>query len=63
MAEFGDLEKRIEKMLSLILELREKVNTLEEENRKLFDIKSEVARRIDSIIKKLDLLPDDGKGA
>ena len=63
MDELGQLEERVEKMIALIVKLRDKVDTLESENRKLFEIKAEVAKRIDSIIKKLDLLPEGDKGA
>lgn len=64
MEDLEKLEERVEKMRKLVLELKERVNTLESENKQLFEIKSEVARRIDSIIKKLDLLPDNnGQGA
>jgi len=63
MDEFEKLEERIEKMLSLIAELKERVGALESDNRRLFEIKSEVLRRVDSIVKKLDSLPDNGQGA
>lgn len=63
MSEFERLEERVTRMLSLIAELKERVGALESENRKLFEMKGEVARRIDSMIKKLDALPEDEKGA
>ena len=63
MSEFERLEEKVAKMLTLIAELKERVGVLESENRKLFEMKGEVARRIDSVIKKLDALPEDEKGA
>ncbi len=63
MDNLSQLEDRVKKMISTILELKERVSTLESENKKLFEIKAEISKRVDSIIKKLSLLPDEDKGA
>jgi FtsZ-binding cell division protein ZapB len=54
--ELTKLEERIDKLVSLIRELRQKVEDLEENNGRLQNTKQEVKKRVDGLIEKVDNL-------
>jgi len=54
--ELTKLEERIDKLVSLIRELRQKVEDLEEKNGRLQNTKQEVKKRVDGLIEKVDNL-------
>lgn len=56
MDELTKLEERIDKLVSLIRELRQKVEDLEEKNGRLQNTKQEVKKRVDGLIEKVDNL-------
>ncbi|MDH4210429.1 MAG: cell division protein ZapB [candidate division WOR-3 bacterium] len=56
MDELTKLEERIDKLVSLIRELRQKVEDLEENNGRLQNTKQEVKKRVDGLIEKVDNL-------
>ncbi|MGD8978470.1 MAG: hypothetical protein PVI51_02720 [candidate division WOR-3 bacterium] len=54
MDELAKLEERIDKLISLINELKQKVEDLEESNGRLQNTKQEVKKRVDGLIEKVD---------
>jgi len=52
--ELTKLEERIDKLISLINELKRKVEDLEESNSRLQNTKQEVKKRVDGLIEKVD---------
>ncbi|UCF70615.1 MAG: cell division protein ZapB [candidate division WOR-3 bacterium] len=56
MDELTKLEERIDKLVSLINELRHKIEDLEENNSRLQSTKQEVKQRVDGLIDKVDNL-------
>ena len=54
MDELTKLEERIDKLISLINELKRKVEDLEESNSRLQNTKQEVKKRVDGLIEKVD---------
>jgi FtsZ-binding cell division protein ZapB len=52
--ELAKLEERIDKLISLINELKQKVEDLEESNGRLQNTKQEVKKRVDGLIEKVD---------
>jgi FtsZ-binding cell division protein ZapB len=54
--ELTKLEERIDKLVSLIRELRQRVEDLEEKNGRLQNTKQEVKKRVDGLIEKVDNL-------
>ena len=56
MDELAKLEERIEKLILLINELKQKVEDLEESNGRLQNTKQEVKKRVDGLIEKVDNL-------
>jgi FtsZ-binding cell division protein ZapB len=54
--ELTKLEERIDKLVSLIRELRQKVEDLEENNGRLQNTKQEAKKRVDGLIEKVDNL-------
>jgi len=52
--ELTKLEERIDKLISLINELKRKVEDLEENNSRLQNTKQEVKKRVDGLIEKVD---------
>jgi FtsZ-binding cell division protein ZapB len=54
--ELTKLEERIDKLVSLINELRQKVEDLEESNGRLQNTKQEAKKRVDGLIEKVDNL-------
>jgi len=50
------LEDKIDKMIGLINELKQRVQTLEDENNRLKSQEYEVRRRVDGLIGKVDSL-------
>ena len=54
MDELTKLEERIDKLISLINELKRKVEDLEENNSRLQNTKQEVKKRVDGLIEKVD---------
>ncbi|MGB7054076.1 MAG: hypothetical protein WBE28_01990 [bacterium] len=56
MDELAKLEERIDKLISLINELKQKVEDLEESNGRLQNTKQEVKKRVDGLIEKVDNL-------
>jgi FtsZ-binding cell division protein ZapB len=54
--ELTKLEERIDKLVSLIRELRQRVEDLEENNGRLQNTKQEVKKRVDGLIEKVDNL-------
>lgn len=56
MDELIKLEDKIDKMIGLINELKQRVQTLEDENNRLKSQEYEVRRRVDGLIGKVDSL-------
>lgn len=56
MDELTKLEERIDKLISLINEIRQKVENLEESNSRLQNAKQEAKKRVDGLIEKVDNL-------
>ncbi|UCG30758.1 MAG: cell division protein ZapB [candidate division WOR-3 bacterium] len=56
MDELTKLEERIDKLVSLVNELRQKVEDLEESNGRLQNTKQEAKKRVDGLIEKVDNL-------
>ena len=54
MDELTKLEERIDKLISLINEIKQKVEDLEESNNRLQNAKQEAKKRVDGIIEKVD---------
>jgi FtsZ-binding cell division protein ZapB len=54
--ELTKLEERIDKLISLINSLKQKVEDLEESNSRLQNTKQEVKKRVDGLIEKVDNL-------
>jgi FtsZ-binding cell division protein ZapB len=54
--ELAKLEERIDKLITLINELKQKVEDLEESNGRLQNTKQEVKKRVDGLIEKVDNL-------
>jgi FtsZ-binding cell division protein ZapB len=54
--ELAKLEERIDKLISLINELKQKVEDLEESNGRMQNTKQEVKKRVDGLIEKVDNL-------
>lgn len=54
MDELAKLEERIDKLISLINELKRKVEDLEESNSRMQNTKQEVKKRVDGLIEKVD---------
>ena len=54
MDELTKLEERIDKLITLINELKRKVEDLEESNSRLQNTKQEVKKRVDGLIEKVD---------
>jgi FtsZ-binding cell division protein ZapB len=52
--ELAKLEERIDKLISLINELKRKVEDLEESNSRMQNTKQEVKKRVDGLIEKVD---------
>jgi len=52
--ELTKLEERIDKLITLINELKRKVEDLEESNSRLQNTKQEVKKRVDGLIEKVD---------
>jgi prefoldin subunit 5 len=52
--ELTKLEERIERLVSLINELRQKIEDLEESNSRMQNVKQEVKKRVDGLIEKVD---------
>jgi len=52
--ELTKLEERIDKLVSVINELRHKIEDLEEINGRLQNTKQEVKKRVDGLIEKVD---------
>ena len=56
MDELTKLEERIDKLISLINSLKQKVEDLEESNSRMQNTKQEVKKRVDGLIEKVDNL-------
>ena len=56
MDELTKLEERIDKLISLINEIKQKVEDLEENNSRLQNAKQEAKKRVDGLIEKVDNL-------
>ncbi len=56
MDELAKLEERIDKLISLINELKQKVEDLEESNGRLQNTKQEAKKKVDGLIEKVDNL-------
>ncbi len=56
MDELTKLEERIDKLISLINEIKQKVENLEESNSRLQNAKQEAKKRVDGLIEKVDNL-------
>ena len=56
MDELTKLEERIDKLVSLINELRQKIEDLEENNSRLQNTRQEAKKRVDGLIEKVDNL-------
>ena len=56
MDELTKLEERIDKLISLINEIKQKVQDLEENNSRLQNAKQEAKKRVDGLIEKVDNL-------
>ena len=56
MDELAKLEERIDKLVSLINELRQKIEDLEENNSRLQNTGQEAKKRVDGLIEKVDNL-------
>lgn len=56
MDELTKLEERIDKLISLINELKQKIEDLEESNTRLQNTKQEAKKRVDGLIDKVDNL-------
>ena len=54
MDELTKLEERIDKLVSLINEIKQKVEDLEESNSRLQNAKQEAKKRVDGLIEKVD---------
>jgi len=54
--ELTKLEERIDKLVSLINELRHRIEDLEENNSRLQNTGQEVKKRVDGLIEKVDNL-------
>lgn len=54
MDELTKLEERIDKLISLINEIKQKVEDLEESNSRLQNAKQEAKKRVDGLIEKVD---------
>lgn len=54
MDELTKLEERIDKLISLINEIKQKVEDLEESNSRLLNAKQEAKKRVDGLIEKVD---------
>jgi FtsZ-binding cell division protein ZapB len=54
--ELTKLEERIDKLISLINEIKQKVEDLEESNSRLQNAKQEAKKRVDGLIEKVDNL-------
>lgn len=54
MDELTKLEERIDRLVSLITELRQKIEDLEESNSRMQNTKQEVKKRVDGLIEKVD---------
>lgn len=54
MDELTKLEERIDRLVSLINELRQKIEDLEESNSRMQNTKQEVKKRVDGLIEKVD---------
>jgi len=54
--ELTKLEERIDKLVSLINELRHRIEDLEENNSRLQNTRQEVKKRVDGLIEKVDNL-------
>ena len=54
MDELTKLEERIDKLVSVINELRHKIEDMEEINGRLQNTKQEVKKRVDGLIEKVD---------
>jgi FtsZ-binding cell division protein ZapB len=54
--ELTKLEERIDKLVSLIRELRQRVEDLEDKNGRMQNTKQEVKKRVDGLIEKVDNL-------
>ncbi len=54
MDELTKLEERIDKLVSVISELRHKIEDMEETNSRLQNTKQEVKKRVDGLIEKVD---------
>ena len=54
MDELTKLEERIDKLVSVINDLRHKIEDLEEINGRLQNTKQEVKKRVDGLIEKVD---------
>jgi FtsZ-binding cell division protein ZapB len=52
--ELTKLEERIDKLISLINEIKQKVEDLEESNSRLQNAKQEAKKRVDGLIEKVD---------
>lgn len=56
MDELTKLEERIDKLVSLINEIKQKVENLEESNSRLQNAKQEAKKRVDGLVEKVDNL-------
>lgn len=56
MDELTKLEERIDKLIALINNLKQKVEDLEESNSRLQNTKQEAKKRVDGLIEKVDNL-------
>lgn len=56
MDELTKLEERIDKLISLINEIKQKVEDLEESNSRLQNAKQEAKKRVDGLTEKVDNL-------
>jgi FtsZ-binding cell division protein ZapB len=54
--ELTKLEERIDKLISLINEIKQKVEDLEESNSRLQNAKQEAKKRVDGLTEKVDNL-------
>jgi FtsZ-binding cell division protein ZapB len=54
--ELTKLEERIDKLISLINEIKQRVENLEESNSRLQNAKQEAKKRVDGLIEKVDNL-------
>jgi FtsZ-binding cell division protein ZapB len=52
--ELAKLEERIDKLISLINDLKQRVEDLEESNSRLQNAKQDVKKRVDGLIEKVD---------